>query len=210
MILHTSSCISHFYSLSHSPSVICERPCLNHASVISVTPDLMPLAVVDLRSTAGHSTHGSILQLQLHLPMMHHQNNPRAVQVAPSEEDHALGVVGPEVKLCRESERKPDATVTLMYLSELDWYSFIRLYPFWDVGLIFSSCTAKIGLSYLIKISKNVVLKKIFSLVSLCVCVGGGKLGEFCIKQVKLYRPVGYNFTCFMLNSPPPPSRKQG
>lgn len=79
-------------------------------SVISVTPevtsDLMPLAVIDLRSTAGHSTHGSVFQLQLQLPMMHHQNNPGAVQVTTGEEDHALGVVGPEVKLCRESERK--------------------------------------------------------------------------------------------------------
>lgn len=72
----------------------------------AVTSHLVPLAVIDLRATARHSTHGSVFQLQLQFPMMHHQNNPGAVQVAAGEEDHALGVVGPEVKLRRESEGK--------------------------------------------------------------------------------------------------------
>ena len=61
---------------------------------------LSPLSVIDNGSTTGHPAHRTVLQLQLQLPMMHCEHNPRAVEVSPREEDHPLWVVSAEVKLC--------------------------------------------------------------------------------------------------------------
>lgn len=63
-------------------------------------PNLSPLAVVDHGPAAGHPADRAVLQLQLQLPVVHRQHDPRAVQVTSGEKDHPLGVVGSEVKFC--------------------------------------------------------------------------------------------------------------
>lgn len=69
-------------------------------------PDLSPLAVVDGGAAAGHPADRPVLQLQLQLPVVHRQHDPRAILVTSGEKDHALGVVGAEVKLCGKAGRE--------------------------------------------------------------------------------------------------------
>lgn len=63
-------------------------------------PNLSPLAVIDFGSTAGHPADCAVLKLQLQLPMVHCQHNPRTVLVTTSKEDHTLRIVGSKVKFC--------------------------------------------------------------------------------------------------------------
>lgn len=72
----------------------------------SEASDLSPLAVVDGGAAAGHPADGAVLQLQLQPPVVHRQHDPRAIQVPPRKKDHPLGVVGAEVKFCREAAQK--------------------------------------------------------------------------------------------------------
>lgn len=66
-------------------------------------PDLPPLAIVDFGSAAGDPADGAILELQLQLAIVHCQHNPGAVLVTSSEKNDTLGIVGAEIKFCREA-----------------------------------------------------------------------------------------------------------
>lgn len=63
----------------------------------------MPLSIADHGPTARHPAHCSVLQLQLQLPAMHGQHDPRAVLVAPRKENHPLRIIGLEVELGAEA-----------------------------------------------------------------------------------------------------------